>query len=266
MHNKFFLIILLFLGSLFYSQDYEILYKVDFRPQKSSLTSFKTEYMVLQSKQTASFFFNPNLLKKDNFKNNETSEKPYLKFSILKSGQSSTYIGSFNGLNFKLKETIPLKWKITDYTTTYKNYKVQKAYIEFENRKWYAYFAPEVPILNGPYKFYGLPGLILLVCSDDGDYSFEMVEISKQKKYDASKILNSQSALIKRNDLDKMISEFVKDPGSHNFRIMINENDSFDYQFDGEKGDAYKDMNKYVNDLLSRYDNPIDKKTFILVY
>ena len=117
MHNKFFLIILLFLGSLFYSQDYEILYKVDLRPQKSSLTSFKTEYMVLQSKQTASFFFNPNLLKKDNFKNNETSEKPYLKFSILKSGQSSTYIGSFNGLNFKLKETIPLKWKITDYTT-----------------------------------------------------------------------------------------------------------------------------------------------------
>lgn len=93
-----------------------------------------------------------------------------------------------------------------------------------------------------------------------------MIELSKNKKHDDSKILNSQSAFIKKKDLEKMISEFIKDPGSHNMVIMVSENDRFDYEFSGQKDEAYKDMNNYVNDLISKYDNPIDKKTYLLVY
>lgn len=263
-YKNLFLLAMLSFCIFGYSQDYEIVYKVNFRPQKSSKV-IKTEYMALQNSDKQSLFYNLNL-KKDSAQNSKISEKPYLKFTILNDFKTNTYYGTFNGFNFKYTEPIPQHWKILNKTSDYESYKTQEASLEFEGRKWIALFAPEISVFTGPYKFSGLPGLILKVFSEDGDYSFEMVELSKNKKHDDSKILNSQSAFIKKKDLEKMISEFIKDPGSHNIVIMVSENDRFDYEFSGQKDEAYKDMNNYVNDLISKYDNPIDKKTYLLVY
>lgn len=33
----------------------------------------------------------------------------------------------------------------------------QKATCDFAGRKWIAWFTTEIPIQDGPYKFYGLP-------------------------------------------------------------------------------------------------------------
>lgn len=48
--------------------------------------------------------------------------------------------------------------------------------MNFGGRIWTAWFAPEIKIADGPYKFSGLPGLILKLEDDKGDYRFSFVK------------------------------------------------------------------------------------------
>ena len=54
----------------------------------------------------------------------------------------------------------------------------------FGGRIWTAWFAPEIKTSDGPYKFLGLPGLILKLEDDKGDYRFSFVKkINIEKAY-----------------------------------------------------------------------------------
>lgn len=48
----------------------------------------------------------------------------------------------------------------------------------FHGRHWKVWFAPEVPVSDGPWKLYGLPGIILNAVADDGnDFIIEAIEV-----------------------------------------------------------------------------------------
>lgn len=51
----------------------------------------------------------------------------------------------------------------------------------FAGREWTAWFTSEISIPDGPYKFYGLPGLILKISDKTNTHSFEMISVQKQK-------------------------------------------------------------------------------------
>lgn len=51
--------------------------------------------------------------------------------------------------------------KLSHETIQILNFKAQKATAKYGGRKWTAWFCQEIPIPNGPYKFGGLPGLIV---------------------------------------------------------------------------------------------------------
>lgn len=53
----------------------------------------------------------------------------------------------------------------------------QKAICRFRGRNYTAWFTAQIPLSTGPWKFGGLPGLILKVQSNDDEYSFECVGI-----------------------------------------------------------------------------------------
>ena len=56
-------------------------------------------------------------------------------------------------------------------------YRCQKATCHFRGRDFIAWFAPAIPVKRGPWKFGGLPGLILKVQDKDGLYTFEAIGI-----------------------------------------------------------------------------------------
>ncbi|MBX2951279.1 MAG: GLPGLI family protein [Leadbetterella sp.] len=55
-----------------------------------------------------------------------------------------------------------------------------KAECQFGEREWIAWFTPEIPVSDGPYKFAGLPGLILRIVSKEGDYIFHISGLERQ--------------------------------------------------------------------------------------
>lgn len=70
-----------------------------------------------------------------------------------------------------------MKWTLTDETQTILGHKCQKATCRFRGRDFVAWFAADIPVKGGPWKFGGLPGCILKVYDKDNIYVWEAVAI-----------------------------------------------------------------------------------------
>lgn len=70
-------------------------------------------------------------------------------------------------------------WKILPMTKNIAGYSCQKATTMFAGRSWAVWFTRQVPISDGPYKFQGLPGLILRAEDSKNNFIFEIISISK---------------------------------------------------------------------------------------
>lgn len=80
------------------------------------------------------------------------------------------------------EEGYAVKWKITEKHKTILGYKTQQATGSFRGRNYSVYFCPELPYRTGPFKFDGLPGLILEVVSDDAEVKIEALSIQLNSK------------------------------------------------------------------------------------
>ncbi len=65
-----------------------------------------------------------------------------------------------------------LTWEVGDSIKTVLGYECVKATADYHGRRWTAWFAPEIPVQDGPWKLRGLPGLILEVTEAKGHHSF----------------------------------------------------------------------------------------------
>jgi GLPGLI family protein len=71
---------------------------------------------------------------------------------------------------------------LLDKDSLINGYTVQKARLSYGGRLWSAWYTLEIPVADGPYKFSGLPGLILKVSDSQGHYVFEMTAIERLKE------------------------------------------------------------------------------------
>ena len=63
-------------------------------------------------------------------------------------------------------------WDITDSVKTVLGYECQKATSYFRGRHWIAWFTPEIPVNDGPWKLMGLPGLIMEAYDKNRHYDY----------------------------------------------------------------------------------------------
>lgn len=78
------------------------------------------------------------------------------------------------------EECPKFKWTLVPESMTIEGYKASKAIMEYGGRNWTAWYTEEIPVDGGPYKFCGLPGLIVKMSSDDGSYTWTMTGIEKK--------------------------------------------------------------------------------------
>ncbi len=81
-----------------------------------------------------------------------------------------------------IDDKIAFKWRLTGEKKTFLGYNCQKGVADFRGRTYEAWFTTELPFRDGPYKFDGLPGLILDIQDQEGHYHWSCIGIEVPKK------------------------------------------------------------------------------------
>ena len=79
--------------------------------------------------------------------------------------------------SYGYKDNPVFSWKISQDTASVLGYPCQKASINFRGRTYTAWFSTDIPINDGPWKFMGLPGLILKISDSKNLFGFELIGI-----------------------------------------------------------------------------------------
>ena len=70
-----------------------------------------------------------------------------------------------------------IKWNLTDEIKNVCGYECKKAVCEYGGRIWQVWYSEEIPSSFGPWKFCGLPGLVLSASDVDEKHSFRAIII-----------------------------------------------------------------------------------------
>lgn len=106
-------------------------------------------------------------------------------YVVKKSAASISVFDSAFGTDVQGKELIynysedPLHWELKDDTIHYAEFICQRADLFYGGRKWIAWFTNDIPISDGPYKFNGLPGLIVKISDDKNHWNFELISFKE---------------------------------------------------------------------------------------
>lgn len=81
------------------------------------------------------------------------------------------------GKNFMFEEGLQSdEWQLSDENKIIDGQMCRKATIRQFGRDWTAWYAPHIPVSDGPYKFRGLPGLIVDIYDDDLHFRFKLIK------------------------------------------------------------------------------------------
>lgn len=178
---------------------------------------------------------------------------------------------------YKIPETQKPEWNILAEKEKIGEYNVQKATANFGGRTWTAWFTTEIPIQDGPYKFYGLPGLIVKIQDQNGSHIMTLVGNRTVKKKEEQEIqlpeaasalgYNRKEIEVSREKFSKLWKEYANDP-SKNMREMMmknSENSKMVFKFRGPDGKETSDPNQVfraiderVRESIKKNNNPIE--------
>ncbi|NLA16182.1 MAG: GLPGLI family protein [Bacteroidales bacterium] len=100
------------------------------------------------------------------------------KYVIVKTPEEIVFSDRLITSRFYYKEPAPdFQWSLKQDTCSILGYPCQKAVCQYGGRVWTAWFTTQIPISDGPYKFSGLPGLILRTSDEDQFFIFEITGV-----------------------------------------------------------------------------------------
>lgn len=264
------------------AQTNRFVYQVTMKPDAENKTDIKTENAYLDISPEKSVFYSENRIKRDSIMqkafqggggrgniNREQMEslRTNINYTVEKDKTNQkTYFKDRIGRDlYSYEEDRPLVWKISSETTKIGEYKVQKAETDFAGRKWTAWFTTDLPYQDGPYKFGGLPGLVVKAEDEKGDYSFDLMKNYKIAEFPALNQFGN-TLKVKRTDFVKQQQKFKTDPMS--FMTQGTGGISAPMRIGGGRGpggggnqnpaDMRKRMEERVKEEANKNTNPIE--------
>lgn len=202
--KKINIIILLLSFHFFWGQGISVKYHFEYLRDSTDVNSKREDVMRLMIDENSSFYFSQLRYEGDSLfnidekrlsiaemmLNREKYHAKKLRILVIKDKKNKKIRFSnkiLNKIYTYTQDLKPIAWKLTNETDEYLGYPVQKAIGEFGGRTYVAWYTPEIPISDGPYKFSGLPGLILKIADTQNNFNFQCIEIKKQKDFSALK-------------------------------------------------------------------------------
>lgn len=136
-----------------------------------------------------------------------------------------------NSMKF-INDELPMQaWTLTNETKKIKSFTCKKATTTFRGRNYTAWYTEELSIIGGPWKFDGLPGLILSVSSEDRVLNIEATKIEKKSNLELAKFdvqekkqMNWEDYCIKYREVIERIRKNMKADSDPDIKYDININ------------------------------------------
>lgn len=219
--------IALFLAQLSMAQTSRFVYQVTMKSDSTDKANATIETARLDISPEKSLFYGEGRIKRDsvmqrmretrNFDRNAMQNlRSSIDYIVEKDLiKNITYFKTRLGRDqYTYEEDRKMDWKILPETVKIGEYEAQKAETTFAGRKWYAWFTQDIPFQDGPYKFKGLPGLIIKVEDAKGDYSFDLQQSKKITEFPNFDNRGGNPIKVKRIDFEKQEKLYRKDPVS----------------------------------------------------
>lgn len=200
------ILVLIFVGNFIFSQEFkkdslrgDFIYQLRAKPDSLNLSYIYDELFSLQIGDNYSVFNSLKSLKRDSIVSSVVrkgfSDKgtaiDFRNVSLPKTKYPYTIIQSQNKISFfetvvmsplTYSEPVLKNWKIFGEEKKISTFLCKRAEIDYKGRHWIAWYTPDIPFQKGPYKFSGLPGLIVKISDSKGDYDFELVKSTKSSE------------------------------------------------------------------------------------
>lgn len=90
------------------------------------------------------------------------------------------------------------EWQFLEGDTVISDYPCKKAKADFRGRTWTVWYTPLLPYSDGPWKFCGLPGLVLEAYETEGKLAFHCKDIEKGTGYGIVLVKQNASPMLRK--------------------------------------------------------------------
>ncbi|MBU4538868.1 MAG: GLPGLI family protein [Weeksellaceae bacterium] len=278
----------LLVGLMLSAQNNRVIYEYKFAPDSTKTDSLKTEWMYLDISKKGSKFYSKSTFESDSIiqesirkqmasgmRNISVSKqrRREINYEVEKTyPEYKTYLVSNIGNDtYKVVEDRKPDWKISSEKKKLGTFSVQKATADFAGRKWTAWFTTDVPIQDGPYKFSGLPGLIVEVADQTGTHKMELKGLKKIPESKTEELntqgkdipmLRKKPIEVNRQQYVKQLKQYENDPvqgmreilNRPNSKVMINVNGK---EISDPK-EILRELEKNAKEEIQRNNNKIE--------
>lgn len=281
--------LLLLFGLMVTAQKTRVIYEYQFRPDSTKTDSLKTEWMYLDINKNGSKYYSKNSFESDSIvaesiKKQMASGARSISVSRNSSGGEvkdeveKTYpdyqiylISALGNDAYKVLEDRKPEWKIEPDKKQISTFKVQKATTDFAGRKWIAWFTTDVPIQDGPYKFSGLPGLIVEISDAQANHKMELKGIKKMAATQTEELNTNGKNIpftrkkpleVSRKQYLKQLLQYENDPVQGMREILAQPNSKVKININGSEISDPKEilraMEQNARDEMKKNNNKIE--------
>ncbi len=229
-------VLFLLVGLSIHAQDIRFAYEYRFIPDSTNIPEVKNEVMNLDVSKSGSRFYSYTKYRSDSIAEvnlerqlmntgsvtvNSTKDRGVVKYSVTKNyPEYTTWLHTaILGDKYKIPEERPMVWKITAEKKKIGEWTTQRAETYFAGRSWFAWFSTDIPFQDGPYKFKGLPGLIVRIEDQTQSHVFTLQAVKNIGSTEGA-FFDTNELMVSAKRYSQLLKEYENDPAGGVKKLM----------------------------------------------
>ena len=273
--KKLLINLFLIFGVLAIAQNKRFIYEYKFISDSTNVDDVKTEMMFLDTTKDGSKYYSYTVFNSDSIMKVDLEKQLAATGSInvksdMRKGDvrysvTKTYPDYKINLHrrlgmdaYNISDDRKINWKILSEKEKIGEWNAQKAEADFAGRKWIAWFSTEIPIQDGPYKFRGLPGLIIKIEDKTGSHKMELKGIKNIVGDVDVNVWEAKEIVVNSRQFQKVIKEYENDPTKGIKQIQMGGTSIVLTGKDGTSTKIAKDQEDRMKNQIKKDNNRIE--------